>query len=197
MYSKYNNDDYDENKPNTYNVYINGEKNKNAKKKYTRTEKKSDLERFIDSKNDQKKDFVLESDFIYDGNETLDDLPYLEFDEKHILKILDVSILTIISILLFVLFIYNIVCISVTTKEVEANIREIASDEILLESKQHKLKQTTQENLISVFDESGYFYIEDYFKTFLPETKNVVNDYTPTTNWFDIICNFIFEILTD
>ncbi|MBQ7308392.1 MAG: hypothetical protein IJW82_07705 [Clostridia bacterium] len=183
------------------NFYINtNPKKENKQNKGKNTNPINHFDNF--TQNGSNVEFYFEEDVENIDDNTQDyndiyDIKNNEDTQKKISKIIKLSTFISLGVLFLTLFIHNIIMFNTINKNIDTNKQTITNNELILESLQNQLNETTKEELKDCFDTNGFILIEEKeLKNFTPNPKKVPPIYNEKTNWFDTLCNNISNLFS-
>lgn len=186
-----------------YNYYINssGEKKTKQKKKNIQSITQNDLDKFLES------EVKLETNVNYsleeEANEELEESFDLEEEFKPQIqrvyakpKPIKPIMATLICLLMSFLVIYNLSQFSYFNVEYGKKTSSIEAKDLKLNGLVKNVEKMTNNELEEALKQEGYEKIGiDEAKELVPNEKNVPIYYNEETNWFDFICNALFDFL--
>lgn len=179
------------------NFYINTNPQKNKKSKPKQNEKISHFDNFTQS-NTNMEFFIEENDDDFDNLNYNDDFDIKkQLTKTDTLKIIKYSTIICLGIFVFILFFHNIITFKTINNDIKSNELSIITNELVLQSLQNELDLVINDELKNSFDNNGYILIENNnLKTFTPNEKKVPPIYNQKTNWFDKLCNNIYDLFS-
>ncbi|MBQ7307786.1 MAG: hypothetical protein IJW82_04575 [Clostridia bacterium] len=180
------------------NIYINTNPQKNKKNKPKQDNKINHFDNF--TQNDSNMEFFIEedaSDFDnLDYNDNFD-IVNQNTTKKDIQKIIKYSTLICLGLFVLILFFHNVITFKTINKDIHSNQQTITTNELILKDLQNELNLTINDELKNTFNDNGYILIENNnLKTYTPNQKKVPPIYNPKTNWFNNLCDNIFDLFS-